>query len=1028
VNRKSVVAALVVLAVAAGSCVESTAPTSIGAPTNVTATLAGAHSVLVTWTPPPENKVVESYSIFRDGVKVGESVEATFLDTGLLEKTMYKYRVSARGLGLVSELSAESPAATLLIPDISPPTLVSTSPATGQAGVSLAANISASFSEAMDPATLTPATFIVTTSGGALIPGNVTYASASNTAQFTPTNPLPNAGTVLVNITTGVKDVAGNSLAADYHFNFTTRDETPPTVVSATPPSSAAGISTKVVVSVVFSEPMDPATINASTVALKLTSSGLTVGGDVAYNAQTSTATFAPSAALSYSTSYTIMVSTGAKDLAGNSLVSQMTSTFTTTSAPDVTPPSVISTSPANGTTGVGVSTSVTVTFSEAMNPATIDASTIGLNVTGTAVTVAGAVSYNAATNTATFTPSSSLAFGTSYTLTVSGGADVSGNAIASAFTAIFATVDAPDTTPPSVIAILPANGASGVSVSIVATVTFSESMDPATVGASTINLVAAANSLPAPATVSYNTATRTATVTPSAALAFNASYTLTVGVGAKDLAGNSLAGAVTATFTTAGPPDTTPPEVVSTAPANLTSNNFVNIAVAITFSEAMNPATINASNIVLKQTGTAIVVWGTLAYGAATNTATFTPSSALAFSTSFTLTIAGVTDVAGNALASTFSTVFGTAGPPDTTPPTVLSAHPAHGATSVAIAVNPTVTFSEPMNGVTITTATITLRVASNGSLVAGNVSYNPATNAATFGPSSLLAYSTGYTLTVSTGVQDIAGNSMASIFTSGFTTEASPDTTRPTIISFVRLGRVGAPLENPSRTSVTFSEAMNPASINGSSVTLQDDRSGASIAGTVTYDAGTRTATFAASSPLGYRQSGGTSYTLTVTTAATDLAGNALAENWMVSATRISYFQGTTAVSDTTQPEIHVHITFSQSGQILGKAADCQPLPTADCDVLPKNAAGIAVVGTLDDTHAGGDGDADAGALGVAATITAVSGNYSTPTITFTFTLANGRTFTFTGTMTNVDTMSGTISGTTLASPIPIVLSRAG
>ena len=68
-----------------------------------------------------------------------------------------------------------------------------------------------------------------------------------------------------------------------------------------------------------------------------------------------------------------LTVKTGAKDAAGNPLVSQFTSTFTTAAIADNTAPTIVSRSPANNATGVATNTLVTVTFSEPMDPTTIN-------------------------------------------------------------------------------------------------------------------------------------------------------------------------------------------------------------------------------------------------------------------------------------------------------------------------------------------------------------------------------------------------------------------------------------------------------------------------------------------------------------------------------------------------------------------------------------------------------------------------------------------------------------------------------
>ncbi|WP_298234743.1 DUF4082 domain-containing protein, partial [uncultured Azohydromonas sp.] len=116
-----------------------------------------------------------------------------------------------------------------------------------------------------------------------------------------------------------------------------------------------------------------------------------------------------------------------------------------------------------------------------------------------------------------------------------------------------------PDTTAPTVTGTSPANAATGVPTTSSITATFSEAVDPATVGSSTFELRSAGGTL-VPATVTYNAASRTATLTPGASLAASTAYTATVRGGGtdprvKDLAGNALASSVTWSFTTAVAP-----------------------------------------------------------------------------------------------------------------------------------------------------------------------------------------------------------------------------------------------------------------------------------------------------------------------------------------------------------------------------------------------------------------------------------------------------------------------------------------
>ena len=111
---------------------------------------------------------------------------------------------------------------------------------------------------------------------------------------------------------------------------------------------------------------------------------------------------------------------------------------YTLGSAPtDTTSPIVLSTSPEDGTTGVGVDTVVTATFNEAMDSSTI--TTESFTLAGSAVS--GTVTYDPATYTATFTPDTNLNYGHDYTATLSTDIkDIAGNSLAEAYAWSFTT------------------------------------------------------------------------------------------------------------------------------------------------------------------------------------------------------------------------------------------------------------------------------------------------------------------------------------------------------------------------------------------------------------------------------------------------------------------------------------------------------------------------------------------------------------------------------------------------------------
>ena len=107
-------------------------------------------------------------------------------------------------------------------PDVTAPAITSTTPASGAGSVAPNAGINATFSKAMDPATLNPATFTLTGPGPTSITGKVTYDAADRIATFTPQNPLATTSPFTATVTTGAKDLEGNALAANVSWSFTT--------------------------------------------------------------------------------------------------------------------------------------------------------------------------------------------------------------------------------------------------------------------------------------------------------------------------------------------------------------------------------------------------------------------------------------------------------------------------------------------------------------------------------------------------------------------------------------------------------------------------------------------------------------------------------------------------------------------------------------------------------------------------------------------------------------------------------------
>jgi hypothetical protein len=254
--------------------------------------------------------------------------------------------------------------------------------------------------------------------------------------------------------------------------------------------------------------------------------------------------------------------------------------------------------------------------------------------------------------------------------------------------------------------------------------------------------------------------------------------------------------------------------------------------------------------------------------------------------------------------------------------PPTVTAVAPVPNATGVAIN-NTVITagFSEPM--APITGANFTVTCAAPCANPAGTVTLDSTGRVATFAlpAGSALAASTTYTATVSGAKSAATGLALAVPFAWQFTTGLIADTTRPQVLLTVPATTSPGPTTAvPTNTAISalFTEDMAPASISAATFKLTCAAPCVAPAGAVSYSVGNRTAVFTPAAAL----AASTTYTATVTTGATDLAGNALAGNQAALPAASNYVWSFTTAAG---PAPAGNITVSSTNPANGAAAVC-------------------------------------------------------------------------------------------------------
>src|SRR5688572_19177695 len=212
---------------------------------------------------------------------------------------------------------------------------------------------------------------------------------------------------------------------------------------------------------------------------------------------------------------------------------------------------------------------------------------------------------------------------------------------------------------------------------------------------------------------------------------------------------------------------DRTPPRLIVVSPANGATNVARTATINVTYNENIMPSSVTASTVTVTGPGGAAVAGAFVVNG---GVIIFTPTTQLAYSTAYTVTVTGgVRDLSGNLLDTGTTFTFTTLA---NAPPTLTARTPAVSATNVARNTNVTATFSEPVAAANVTAASFTVTPA-GGAPVAGAITVNGAV--ATFNPTADLAFATVYTVRLTTAITDVDGAPLAAEVTWTFTTLAN-------------------------------------------------------------------------------------------------------------------------------------------------------------------------------------------------------------------------------------------------------------
>ncbi|MDH4609817.1 DUF4347 domain-containing protein [Pseudomonas sp. BN102] len=601
--------------------------------------------------------------------------------------------------------------------------------------------------------------------------GTLTAVSSSDggitwTATFTPTVGIADASNLITLNNTGVTDLAGNTGTGTTNSNNYSIDTVLPTATIIVA-DNALKIGETSLVTITFSEAVTGLTNADLTIANGTLTAVSSSDGGITW-----TATFTPTSSITDTTNLITLDNSGVTNASGNA--GSGTTDSNNYAIDTVRPTATIVV--ADSALGVGQTSLVTFTFSEAVSGFTNADLTVANGTLSAVSSSDGGITW-----TATFTPTAGITDTSNIIqLNNSGIQDLSGNAGSG-------TTDsnnyAIDSQRPTATIVLADSTLKAGETSLV-TITFSEAVS----GFTNADLTIANGSLSAVSS-SDGGITWTATFTPTAGITDLSNLISLNNAGVSDLAGN--VGTGTTNSGNYSIETVVPTATIVIADTALKAGETS--LVTITFSEAVSGFT-NADLTIANGTLSAV----SSSDGGITWTATFTPSASISDTSNvITLDNSGVTNASGNAGSGTTDSnnyAIDTARPTATI--VVTDSALGVGQTSLV-----TITFSEAVSGFTNADLII-----DNGTLSAVSSSDGGITWTATLTPAAGITDTSNLIQLDNSGVQDLSGNAGSGTTSSN---NYVIDTVRPT--ASIVVADTALKAGETSLVTITFSEAVS-------------------------------------------------------------------------------------------------------------------------------------------------------------------------------------------------------------------------
>ena len=558
-------------------------------------------------------------------------------------------------------------------------------------------------------------------------------------------------------------------------------DVTAPLVTLVDPLDAAIDICENQAITITFNEALLRKSINSS--SLMLLKDGVSqADGILSLISSNTELLFSPTGLLQDNSDYTIKVS-GVKDDAGNALVDDFVTTFSTGNCVDLDRPTVIDISPINGATSIPVNSLVTVILHEPIDPTTVTEDTMYVIDQSSGQRIGGILQVADNKSAITFTPNVPFLVGRRHYVYITAGIlDLFGNALVGT-TRYFNTSFEPDGTGPEIVSTTVDDGFIGLPINAKLAVLFDEPIN-----ALYLQQIQLQTTLGVEVAVTREISTdrRRVLLSPVQILDISEDYTFLID-GVQDSSGNLLANSQQVSFTTGEDSDTTiGADLTWSIPVNNTQNVPLNPVLSVTLSEPIDPTTINTNSFRLWDNSTGLNINATRTISEDGKTLTLIPDELLSENRRYYFYVGYspyFTDFAGNLVAQNRYRYFTTGYSADTSSPEVSAVNIVDENTVMPINGKVIVSLDQPISDACSISDSVVLMAGETMVPVISTLANDRKT--ITIVGESVLDIETAYQLTIS-GLCDYAGNTLSEqVLTFTTNSNETNDASGPSLVS---------------------------------------------------------------------------------------------------------------------------------------------------------------------------------------------------------------------------------------------------